>query len=151
MDHILARLRLNQARTSTPASNVPTEPRKGTKKINNLLTSLDGQNQMLHKERVCLMDESDPDGPEDERHTPGSDFYTPATESLHIISSRDNTESDTSHLEDATEILRVKQELAAAKLMISRQEHELAETRKLKHTMEQAMGPPSEADFAHNN
>ena len=151
MDEILARLRLNEAEKSTPTSSALTELKKEPNTINKLLTNLHGQSQALNKQRLDLIDESDFDGPKDEEHSSGSGLYTAATESFDIISSGDHNESGTSQLEDAAEILHVKQELAAAKSMISRQEQELAETRKLKHTMDQAMGPPSEVEFAHGN
>ncbi|KAL2817218.1 armadillo-type protein [Aspergillus cavernicola] len=48
---------------------------------------------------------------------------------------------------DASELLRLKQELHAANSRIALQEQELAQTRVIKHTMDQALGPPSEADF----
>jgi hypothetical protein len=147
MDEILARLRLNESKNPTSSSNAPSEPKKEPKTIKKLLTNLNGHSQALNKQRMDLIDESDSDGPKDEGHSSGSDLYTPATESFDIISA-DHNEGGTPQLEDAAEIDRVKQELAAAKSMISRQEQELAETRKLKHTMDQAMGPPSEADFA---
>lgn len=46
-----------------------------------------------------------------------------------------------------TELLRLKQELIAANSKIALQEQELAQTRVMKHTLDQALGPPSEADF----
>lgn len=49
--------------------------------------------------------------------------------------------------ESTTELLRLKQELLAAKSRIALQEQELAQTRVIKHTLDQALGPPSEADF----
>ncbi|KAK2811314.1 hypothetical protein FQN50_002190 [Emmonsiellopsis sp. PD_5] len=45
------------------------------------------------------------------------------------------------------EMLRLKQELVAANSRIALQEQELAQTRVIKHTLDQALGPPSEADF----
>ncbi|KAL3470406.1 armadillo-type protein [Aspergillus californicus] len=48
---------------------------------------------------------------------------------------------------DASELLRLKQELQAANSRIALQEQELAQTRVMKHTLDQALGPPSEADF----
>lgn len=57
-----------------------------------------------------------------------------------------HTSSNTAQNSD-TEMQRIKKELEAARSVITRQEQELAESRTLKHTMEQAMGPPSEADF----
>lgn len=52
---------------------------------------------------------------------------------------------------DIAEMLRIKQELEAAKTVISRQEQELAETRNIKHTMDQAVGSASELDFNHQD
>lgn len=50
--------------------------------------------------------------------------------------------------EDRTvELLRLKQELLAANSKIALQEQELAQTRVIKHTLDQALAPPSEADF----
>ena len=50
--------------------------------------------------------------------------------------------------EDRTvELLRLKQELLAANSKIALQEQELAQTRVIKHTLDQALGPSSEADF----
>jgi hypothetical protein len=46
-----------------------------------------------------------------------------------------------------TEVLRLKQELQAANSKIALQEQELAQTRVMKHTLDQALGPPSEVDF----
>jgi hypothetical protein len=146
MDEILARLRLNEPKKS-PSSNAPSGPKKEPKTIRKLLTNLNGHSQALNKQRMDLINESDSDGPKDEGHSSDSNLYTPATEPFDVISP-DHNDGGTSRLEDAAEIHRVKQELAAAQFMISRQEQELAETRKLKHTMDQAMGPPSEADFA---
>ncbi|KAM5464746.1 hypothetical protein MauCBS54593_006839 [Microsporum audouinii] len=48
---------------------------------------------------------------------------------------------------DAQEMLRLQQELEAANSRIALQEQELAQTRVIKHTLDQAMGPPSEVDF----
>ncbi|KAL4801539.1 pumilio-family RNA binding repeat protein [Aspergillus unguis] len=48
---------------------------------------------------------------------------------------------------DTAELLRLKQELQAANSRIALQEQELAQTRVIKHTLDQALGPPSEADF----
>lgn len=45
------------------------------------------------------------------------------------------------------EVVRLKQELIAANSRIAMQEQEIAQNRVIKHTLEQAMGPPSEADF----
>lgn len=47
----------------------------------------------------------------------------------------------------SVELVRLKQELMAANSKIALQEQELAQTRVIKHTLDQALGPPSEADF----
>jgi hypothetical protein len=47
----------------------------------------------------------------------------------------------------ATEMLRLKRELMVANSRIAQQEQELAETRVIKHTIDQALGTPSEAEF----
>lgn len=146
MNEILARLRINESKKSTAKSNPPAEPKKEPKRANKLLTDINGQSQALSKQRIDLIDESDSNGPKYEERSSSCNLYKPATESFTRASSEDHNEAGTSLLEDASEILRIKQELAAAKSMISRQEQELAETRKLRHTMDQAMGPPSEAD-----
>ncbi|OGM43561.1 pumilio-family RNA binding repeat protein [Aspergillus bombycis] len=48
---------------------------------------------------------------------------------------------------DSSEVLRLKQELLAANSRIALQEQELAQSRVIKHTLDQALGPPSEVDF----
>lgn len=48
----------------------------------------------------------------------------------------------------ASELLRLKHELQAANSRIALQEQELAQTRVINHTLDQALGPPSEADFS---
>ncbi|PWY79539.1 pumilio-family RNA binding repeat protein [Aspergillus heteromorphus CBS 117.55] len=48
---------------------------------------------------------------------------------------------------DMCEVQRLKQELLAANSKIALQEQELAQTRVIKHTLDQALGPPSETDF----
>lgn len=63
------------------------------------------------------------------------------------ISSPQNAAALNSLDPDASELLRLKQELQAANSRIALQEQELAQTRVIKHTLDQALGPPSEADF----
>lgn len=66
----------------------------------------------------------------------GSELYTPATEAFDESAKATNAEMD-----------RVKKELEAARNVIDQQKRELEETRNFKHTMEQALPSPSEADF----
>lgn len=77
----------------------------------------------------------------------GTSLQTPATESLTVSVSADTTKRDPDRV-DAIEMLRLKQELLAANSRIALQEQELAQTRVIKHTLDQALGPPSEADFS---
>ncbi|KAL1958341.1 hypothetical protein VTO42DRAFT_4658 [Malbranchea cinnamomea] len=49
---------------------------------------------------------------------------------------------------DKDEVTRLREELMEANTRIALQEQELAQTRVIKQTLEQAMGPPSEADFS---
>ncbi|CAG8402639.1 unnamed protein product [Penicillium salamii] len=51
------------------------------------------------------------------------------------------------HEDKAGELLRLQQELLAAKSRIALQEQELAQTRVIKHTLDQALGTPSEVDI----
>ncbi|KAF3396274.1 Meiotic coiled-coil protein 2 [Penicillium rolfsii] len=46
------------------------------------------------------------------------------------------------------ELLRLKQELLVANSKIAMQEQELAQNRVIKHTLDQTLGPPSEAEFS---
>jgi hypothetical protein len=48
---------------------------------------------------------------------------------------------------ETSEVLRLKKELLAANSKLALQEQELAQTRVMKHTLDQALGTPSEADF----
>ena len=48
---------------------------------------------------------------------------------------------------DTSELLRLKQELHVANSKIALQEQELAQTRVIKHTLDQALGPPSDTDL----
>lgn len=49
--------------------------------------------------------------------------------------------------DDNLELQQLKQELLVAKAQLAMQEEELAQNRVIKHTFEQALGSPSEADF----
>jgi hypothetical protein len=148
MGEILARLRLNDSRKprQTPALPVSTCYATEPNPLDSLITDLNGKNRALKNQEMDLKDESESDNHKDEDRSSGSDLFTPATESFDVISNEDIRNQDTIRLENV-EMLRVRRELAAAKSLISRQEQELAETRTLKHTIDQAMGLPSEVDF----
>ncbi|PWY86325.1 pumilio-family RNA binding repeat protein [Aspergillus sclerotioniger CBS 115572] len=70
----------------------------------------------------------------------------PARDAHQVSQLTDIDKSDTASI-DISEVLRLKQELLAANSKIALQEQELAQTRVIKHTLDQALGPPSETDF----
>ena len=144
VEDILARLRLNDTRRVFPAENQSTS--STNKQLEKLLGNLNGNNKALKAQAMELRSDSDSDGNKDGDRSSGSDLYTPATDTFSFVSQGEVRDTKASEAE-AAESARVKAELAAAKALIARQEQELAESRNLKHTMEQAMGPPSEADF----
>ena len=147
MEDILNRLRLNDSRKVTPTDPQSAAAATNTaKSIERLMINLNGSNKALKAQTMELRSDSDSDAHKDGDRSSGSDLYTPATDTFDVISHGDARESRTSDAE-VVEAARVKQELAAAKALIARQEQELAQSRNLQHTMEQAMGPPSEADF----
>lgn len=76
----------------------------------------------------------------------GSPQIVSTKESLPATASSEVAGANTSD-ERTKELLRLKQELLAANSKIALQEQELAQTRVIKHTLDQALGPPSEADF----
>ena len=73
----------------------------------------------------------------------GSTMLTPASDT----SSNENNlnKEDGRARREAAEMTRLKRELNAAKDQIARQKEELDESRVIKHTLDQAMGPVSEA------
>ncbi|KAK4870381.1 hypothetical protein LT330_005435 [Penicillium expansum] len=75
----------------------------------------------------------------------GSSQITPAT----TVPALPLTETTNPYPQEerTVELLRLKQELLAANSKIALQEQELAQTRVIKHTLDQALGPSSEADF----
>ena len=146
MEDILARLRLNDTRRVSATEDQSTSATN--KQLEKLLDNINGNNKALKAQAMELRSDSDSDGHKDGDRSSGSDLYTPATDTFSLVSHGEFRDNRASEVEaEAAESARVKAELAAAKELIARQEQELAESRNLKHTMEQAMGPPSEADF----
>ncbi|KAL2350451.1 putative meiotic coiled-coil protein 2 [Cryomyces antarcticus] len=74
----------------------------------------------------------------------GSSSITPASE---VYVTTPKTDDGLGEVPDAAEMFRLKKELEAAKHKIARMDQELSQTRITKHTLDQAMGPPSETDF----
>ncbi|KIW57974.1 hypothetical protein PV05_02528 [Exophiala xenobiotica] len=148
MEEILSRLKLNDSRKSTPpAADVKTEkPDLGI--LDKLVNNLQDQNKTLKRQEKELKNEMEAEHHKGDDRSSGSGICVPTTESFG--GAKPATQPAVGKV-DLAEMMRVKQELEAAKSVISRQEQELAETRSLKHTMDQAMGPPSEADFGTPN
>ncbi|EHK98904.1 putative Meiotic coiled-coil protein 2 [Glarea lozoyensis 74030] len=76
---------------------------------------------------------------------------TPVTETHNnsaATSTRAPSNTGDSGSEGGEEVLRLKLELEAAKVRMARMDEELAQSRITKHTIDQAMGPVSEADFS---
>jgi hypothetical protein len=147
MDNLATRVREMQVKDSQQSSSATSTAKDRSKQVmDKLIADLKSQTGQLKKQELDSKGGSDSDVLKDEDRSSGSDPFTPATESFDVISPADANEPANSNL-DVTEMLRVKQELAAAKSVITRQEQELAESRTLKHTIDQAMGPTSEADF----
>ena len=71
---------------------------------------------------------------------------SPLADSFSVSGAANDPQYDAEGTE-ISELHRLKQELLAANSKIALQEQELAQTRVIKHTLDQALGPPSEADF----
>ncbi|KAE8375881.1 armadillo-type protein [Aspergillus bertholletiae] len=111
-----------------------------------ILTRLSEQQSLLNRQRYPLHSsyeslEGHGGGDKSSRILP----LTSTSRSIHSLAQDtalpDNTDTDIS------EVLRLKQELRAANSRLALQEQELAQTRVIKHTLDQALGPPSEVDF----
>ncbi|KIX09106.1 uncharacterized protein Z518_00184 [Rhinocladiella mackenziei CBS 650.93] len=151
MEDILSRLKLNDSRKPT-LSNASAELKLqkadfGT--FDKLLNNPQDQNKAVKKQEKELRVESECENHQDGGRTTGSGPCTPANN--HSDTTKSSSQASASVKVDVAEMMRVKQELEAAKSVISRQEQELAETRNLKQTMDQAMGPPSEVDYGAPN
>ena len=147
MEDILARLRLNDSRKTTPTQAEAAQASQESGAPEKLLTSFSDPNKALKKQEKDVKTGAPSNGNKDNDHSSGSDQ---TTDSYGMVSCVGSQISDTAKPGSA-EMLRMKKELEAAKSVISRQEQELAESRTLKHTMDQAMGPASELDFGSPN
>ncbi|KAL2013423.1 hypothetical protein VTN00DRAFT_948 [Thermoascus crustaceus] len=111
-----------------------------------ILTKLSEQQALLEKQKQLLSSNTASVAHGEDDDSSGTSPLTPATESLAVSASADHHQRD-GYRVDAAEMLRLKQELLAANSRIALQEQELAQTRVIKHTLDQALGPPSEVDF----
>lgn len=123
---MLDKLRLNDSRKTTPVEIKAST----TQRANN-----DDTRKTSFVKEVDIKTESDVSSARTDRFS-GSDLYTPATDIF-----------DDAAKAQIAEMERVKKELEAARSVIDQQKRELEETRQFKHTMEQALPSPSEAEF----
>lgn len=112
-----------------------------------ILAKLSEQQALLEKQKNLLVGNSivpatRTEADESSAASPSASAVDPSPGSVPI----DATRCDAGGTE-ASELHRLKQELLAANSKIALQEQELAQTRVIKHTLDQALGPPSEADF----
>ena len=123
MEDILSRLKLNDARKPSPSAEV---------NLDKLLHNLQDSSKALKQQEQELRND-----------THGENCKTNPL----VNEKPEAAKATAANKIDVAEMMRVKQELEAARSVITRQEQELAETRTLKQTIDQAMGPPSEVDF----
>lgn len=108
-----------------------------------ILTKLSEQQLLLEKQKSLLAGSNAVPGARLESDRSSSTSPpTSATDSVQVPVSVGAVQST-----EVAELLRLKQELFAANSKIAFQEEELAQTRVMKHTLDQALGPPSETDF----
>ena len=113
--------------------------------MDSLLAKLSEQQALLVKQKTTLPIKGDDESHAKEGSSASSTLLTPASESFSCTNTADTAkdEDDKSRI-DASEMARLKKELDDAKNQIARQKQELDQTRVIKHTFDQAMGPPSE-------
>lgn len=112
-----------------------------------LLAKLSEQQALLAKQRAAASAASmvTSDGDKARQNSSGSStLMTPVSDSLSTFNTLSNSHGDHTARLDAVETARLKKELDDAKTLIARQKQELEQSRVMKLTMDQAMGPPSE-------
>ena len=118
--------------------------------MDQLLAKLAEQQSLLKRQQHALISTEDDTSisKEQDSSSDGSVPFTPATESFDLGPTRDGDKVESDHSQpDAKELQRLKDELQAANSKIARMDQELSQTRITKHTLDQALGPPSEMDF----
>lgn len=107
-----------------------------------LLAKLSEQQELLKKQKSALSPVPDVEKQAKEESSASSTLLTPASGSFGRSSPA--SEAEKTIKVEAAELARLKKELDAAKNQIARQKQELDQTRVIKHTFDQAMGPLSE-------
>ncbi|KAH2757110.1 hypothetical protein KXW10_002224 [Aspergillus fumigatus] len=119
----------------------PVEDREILTKLSEQQALLEQQNHLLASTSASIEDHVDRDK---------NSAVKPLTSTLkasHATGNIDNACLAPTNTE-MSEVLRLKKELLAANSKLALQEQELAQTRVIKHTLDQALGTPSEADFS---
>ncbi|TVY84887.1 Meiotic coiled-coil protein [Lachnellula suecica] len=120
--------------------------------MDKLLAKLSEQSAAINKQQQALKNSDDNiafSRTADFVSNNSSITVTPATETAPSTSPASVVGDVTPKVED-DEVFRLKQELEAAKGKIARMDQELAQSRITKHTIDQAMGSASEADYPIN-
>ncbi|KAF7168126.1 hypothetical protein CNMCM5623_001240 [Aspergillus felis] len=136
MEKLLAKL------SPKPQSSTfkPVENREILTKLSEQQALLEQQNHLLTSNSALIEEHVDRNK---------NSAVMPLTSTLeisHATEPIDNTCFGATDIE-RSEVLRLKKELLAANSKLALQEQELAQTRVMKHTLDQALGTPSEADF----
>ncbi|KAF7115106.1 hypothetical protein CNMCM5793_001340 [Aspergillus hiratsukae] len=118
----------------------PVENREILTKLSEQQALLEQQNHLLTSNSALVEDHVDRDK---------NSAVTPLTSTLEISHATESIDNACFAPRDTetSEVLRLKKELLAANSKLALQEQELAQTRVMKHTLDQALGTPSEADF----
>lgn len=133
---MLNKLRWNDARKAVPIESRPAA--ETVSRLSSYWRNMNSNMQKMSTKRdIDNNTESDVSSARNRNRLPGPDLYTTATEAFD-----DTTKYSQSDME------KMRKELDTAKSIISQQQRELEETRNFKHTMEQALPNPSEAEFS---
>ncbi|KAF3894068.1 Pumilio-family protein RNA binding repeat domain containing protein [Trichophyton interdigitale] len=130
MDQILAKLSPKDGKSGGSAGDSATKPMDTQPRLARQSSGENGTSHLNHAELA----------PAIEGHIPLAPTCQP---NLTVWQNTVNT----GKVMDTQEMFRLQQELEAANSRIALQEQELAQTRVIKQTLDQAMGPPSEVDF----
>ena len=113
--------------------------------MDSLLAKLSEQQALLAKQTATLPTKGDDESHVKDGSSASSTLMTPASESFSYTNTATTAKDEDDKLRiEASEMARLKKELDDAKNQIARQKQELDQTRVIKHTFDQAMGPPSE-------
>lgn len=139
LEDMLNRLRINDSRKPTPNHQTHTSGSPEVS-LDKLVSSLDNASRALRQQESDLKTDSDISSARTYNQSSSSELCTPATDIFEHATSAAEAEME-----------RVKKELEAARSLIHRQQAELDQTRALKHTMDQALSTPSDAEFPYTH